>query len=201
MTVNFPGPYEARFYYTVNNGSVVNTHVHRVNVQVVNAPAPGTAMADIDLIDKSLALVAADTTFTTWANLIKVRWAVNASNAITHVELWQYVANSYDAFFISTMPLNIATTGAGGTQVAGQEIYVFRTEEGGTMKISFMETVQAIGSPLTYTQLSANTKLIVDFVVAPVNAVWLARDTSFPIAFTRMFPGQNEALFKKAFRN
>lgn len=78
---------------------------------------------------------------------------------------------------------------------------MFRTKEGGTMRITLQEATQAVGSPVAYGDLGAVRQALVDYVeLVAEGAYFLGRDTSYPLAFTRMFPGQNEAIFKKRFR-
>lgn len=199
MAINYPGPYEVRIFYNVYNGITTVQHVQRLNVRVDGTPTPGAAMDTIDFLRRDNIPFDAAAEITAWVTLIKTRWTVHANNVITHAELWKYEANSFDASFISTMDLSVAATGSGTTLIAGQEIYTFRTSEGGVMKLSFMETVQAQGAPQSYAALSAGQKAIVD-AVRNGTSPWLARDTSYPFAFMRMFPGSNEALFKKVFR-
>lgn len=200
MALNYPGPYEVRMFYNVYNGATTEPHEQRLNVNVNGTPNPGDAMNTIQFVDRGSSLVQADTTIIAWANLIAPRWLVHANNVITHAELWRYAPLSFDATFISTLSINIAATGAGSTLIAGQEMYTFRTSEGGIMKLNFMESTQAQGAPQSYNALNAGQKAIVDFVLSVPDALWIARDTSFPVAFLRMFPGSNEALFKKRFR-
>lgn len=199
MALNYPGPYEVRIHYTVTTGIAIMTHVQRLNVRVEGTPDPGEDMANINFLRRDDLPYAADSEIDAWVALIRPRWAVHASNNITHAELWKYEPNSFDASFISTYDINLAANGAGTTLIAGQEIYTFRTSEGGIMKLSFMQTVQAQGGPQVYSALNAGQKAIVD-AVRFGSSPWLARDTSYPFAFIRMFPGSNEALFKKVFR-
>lgn len=199
MAINFPGPYEVRIFYTVTTGISVHTHVQRLNVRVDGTPAPGTPMADIDFLRRDNLPFAADAEIDAWVALILPRWAVHASNGVSHAELWKYEPDSFDSSFISTYDISAPSTGSGTTLIAGQEIYTFRTEEGGIMKVNFMQSVQAQGAPQVYSALNAGQKAIVD-AIRNGTVPWLARDTSYPFSFIRMYPGSNEALFKKIFR-
>lgn len=199
MALNYPGPYEVRISYTVTTGISVMTHTQRLNVRVDGTPDPGTAMTDIDFLRRDNSPFAADAEIDAWVALMRPRFATHASNNIINAELWKYEPNSFDSSFISTYDISLAANGSGTTLLAGQEMYTFRTSEGGIMKLNFMQTVQAQGSPLAYAALSAGQKAIVD-AVRNGTSPWLGRDTSYPFSFIRMYPGSNEALFKKIFR-
>lgn len=196
MTMNYPGPYELRIYYNVYTGSITLTHCQRLNVRVDGTPVPGTPMGDIDFLRRDNTPFSATGEIDAWVTLMRARFATHANNVITHAELWKVAPQSFDASFVSTYGINVAANGAGNTTIAGQEIYTFRTLEGGIMKLSFMQTGEPVGPPKSYAALIAGQKAIVDAVVNGTSP-WLARDTSYPFAFIRMFPGQNEALFKK----
>jgi len=94
----------------------------------------------------------------------------------------------------------VAGTGGTAQVAAGQYIWVFRTTEGGTMKVSIMEgTPHQPGIKIPYASMSAAAKAISDALTNGTSP-WLGRDTSYPFAVTGLFPGQNEALFKRRFR-
>lgn len=64
------------------------------------------------------------------------------------------------------------------------------------MRVSLMDTVYDPGISVPYGSMDTPTKALADAVTGATN-VWLARDTSYPFNAIAMFPGQNEALFKK----
>lgn len=200
MTFNYPGPYELRINYTVTNGTIVVPHQQRLNVRCDGSPAPGDLFSTINFLDRSDSSIIANTAVDAWVNLIKIRWVANVANNIVNCELWKYEPESFEGTFISARDIAVAATGTGTTVAAGQELYTFRTQEGGVMKLSFMQSREAVGAPKSYAALNADQKAIVDYVIDSDDALWLGRDTSYPVAFMRMFPGQNEALFKKVFR-
>lgn len=199
MSLNYPGPYEVRIFYTVTTGFAIMSHSQRLNVRVDGTPAPGTPMADIDFLRRDNTPFAATSEIDAWVALMRARFATHASNVIQYAELWKYEPESFDASFVSTYDINLAANGGGTTLIGGQEIYTFRTEEGGIMKLNFMQSTQAEGAPIVYSGLSVNQKAIVD-AVRNGTSPWLGRDTSYPFSFIKMYPGRNEALFKKIFR-
>jgi hypothetical protein len=69
------------------------------------------------------------------------------------------------------------------------------------MRINLMESVQGVSVPKSSGDLNASQAALVNYVIDPLTGnYFLGRDTSFPFAFTRMYPGQNEAVFKRRFR-
>lgn len=192
--INYPGPYEVRMFYTVNTIQ----HVQRLNVRVDGTPAPGTAMADIDFLRRDNLTYTATDEIEDWADLIKPLLS-SASSTIDFAELWKYEPGTFNAEFISTHPLAVAGTNASAYNPAGQIIFTFRTLEGGLMKISVMETTFLKGLPLAYPAMSAAAQAVADAVQLGTSP-WLARDTSYPFSFIKLFPGENEATFKKRYR-
>ncbi len=69
------------------------------------------------------------------------------------------------------------------------------------MKIELIEGVTVPGSPIARASLTAPQEALVDFVLdgdgSTYSAPFLARDTSYPFAFVKNFPGRNEALWKR----
>lgn len=203
MAINYPGPFEIRIAYTeVSLASPTIQHLQRLNISLVGTPAQGDVFGNYDINDKDGA------TTTDLATLVEDYLAVfnalfNSTMDIDGVELWKYpVAQSFDSVFWSSYtPTANAGTGTGTPASAGQDIYVFRSAEGGIMKLSLMDSLQTPGVPQAYGALAATPKALVDFVLDGdgVNyaAPFLARDTSYPFAFKQRFPGRNEALWKK----
>ena len=194
MALNFPGPYEVRIFYTAGG----RAHVHRLNVAFQTLGSIGGPFIDFYPLGR-------DGTYTetlkarvdAWIAAIKTQF--NSGSTFTHAELWEYEPLSFESSFVTTYTLAVAGTSGTGTNQASESIYVFRTQEGGIMKLSLLDTVIASGAGLAYTGLTAAQQGIVDLVLASSN-VWKARDTSYPFAFIKLYPGVNEALFKKIYR-
>lgn len=200
MAINFPGPYEVRIYYTVSFptlGAVV--HVQRLNCDLETPGSPGDTFGDLDVILRNGSTIALNTQLTNWINLIKPFFR-DAETTFDYAELWKYEPLSFEADFISTQTIGVTGSITTGSQVAASQcIWSFRTLEGGTMKISLMESLLAPGARLGYGLQSSLSQALVDYILGPSNG-WLARDTSFPFSHIAQFPGQNEAVFKKRYR-
>lgn len=193
MALNFPGPYEVRLFYTMN----VLIHEQRLNVRMEGTPVPGDGFDGMNSLRRDDTPELLSDKVDDWVALLRPL-AIPTGNTINYAELWKYTPLSFEASYISTYDINLAFTGGGNEQKAGQAIYVFRTTEGGIMKINLMEGNRALGNPLTYAGCSADEQALIDAVVGGT-VPWLARDTSYPIAFKNLYPGQNEAVFKKRF--
>lgn len=193
MTINYPGPYELRIYYT--NAPLV--HSMRLNVSCSPDPTPGDLFSAINALQRNTNVIAMSTLTDNWITLIKPLF--HTGIVFNYAELWKYTAGTFEAEFISTYDINVQGTSATSPVPAGQQILSFRTIEGGVLKMNFMEASRASGLPVSYPSLTTQEKAVVDAVLAVSNA-WKGRDTSFPFAFIRCYPGTNEALFKRRYR-
>lgn len=202
MAINYPGPYEVRILYqdTGVPGALIE-HTQRLNVALVEPATQGAAFSTYNFIDiNSVNTNTLDTLVEDYLTEMLKQMSLNC--AITAVELWKYpTAQSFDSIFWSSyVPVANTGTGAGSPISAGQTYFVFRTQEGGTMKLSLMESRIAAGSPVAYASLGANEQALVDFILdgdgAAYSAPFLARDTSYPFSPGKMFPGRNEKLWK-----
>jgi len=198
MALNFPGPYEARIFYTTVVSSVVLTHSLRLSFVVdPPEPEPGELWSNIFMLKRGGTNVELDTTIDALIVLLKALY--HSSSEFEYAELWKYEDQSFDASFVSAYGLSVVGTSGTATVSAGQNIYSFRTLEGGSMRVNLMESIIPAGGVKGYADCSgAEQALINHFQDATVP--WVGRDTSYPFVFTRAFPGQSEALFKKRYR-
>ncbi|HET8669986.1 MAG TPA: hypothetical protein VFM05_04985, partial [Candidatus Saccharimonadales bacterium] len=134
-----------------------------------------------------------------WVALLRPIYSSGAGNTIDLFELWKYAPESFDATFISSYAVGLAGTSGSTVVTAGQDIFVFRTGEGGVMKLNFMESVNVVGAPDTPPLASAALIAIYDFILGSGNA-FIGRDGAMPFAMTARYPGTNEALFKRRLR-
>jgi hypothetical protein len=114
--------------------------------------------------------------------------------------LWKFAPATFDAQYFSTYSIATAGLHASAGEVASQQTYTFRTIEGGIMKVVLNEQPQSQWAPLSYAGLSADQQAFVDFFTDDSTSYWLARDTSYPHIFLKLFGGYNESLFRKRFR-
>lgn len=200
MTIHYPGPFGLRLFYSTVVSSVAIQHKAEYNIVLTDTnPTPGTIFNDLDVVRRDAASVPLETAVEAWAALLKPIFNSGAGNAIDYAELWKYEPMSYDASFISAYDIGEAGTSATAVVVAAQDVWVWRTALGGTMKFSFMETIFSPGIKDTVPLANAAAIAIYDFVMSGAN--WFqGRDGSQPFALIARYPGTNEALFKRRYR-
>jgi hypothetical protein len=115
------------------------------------------------------------------------------------VELWRYEAGTFNATYISTYAVGSAGTSGSATVPCSESIYTFRTTEGGIFKLVLLDTVGTPNVPAAYADLNAVNLAIVDYFKHATTSPARGRDGGKPFAFLKLFPGQNEALFKQRF--
>lgn len=196
MAINFPGPYELRFFYEVDGLA----HQHRHSLDVPVDPAPGTPFLNIESISRLGNPVQLDTWVdSVWTELAPIYNTTSSSFGI--VELWKYTAGTFDAQFISAY--NSAVTPSSPTQhiPAQQATFTFRTIEGGIFKVQLMESVLAGNGVNTYPIGGANYDDIFELFTNGGLSPALGRDTSYPFAALRVSLGPNEAVWRKRYRS
>ena len=207
MATNYPGPYEIRIFYTVTyaTGGAL-THEQRLNVVCAPEPDPGTEFDAIYVQNAPLSTTTLDSVVDQWVTYIKTQFN-SGSVSIDYAELWKYTAGTFLSEFVSSYTIGVAGTSGSSVVPCQQSIFVFRSKEGGIMKISLLETVNNLNNvPIGYSGLSAAQKDIVDYVInvnfpsSGAGNWFYARDTSQPFSFVKLYLGQFEKLYKKRFR-
>ena len=178
MALNFPGPNEIRLNYAVDDGSgFVLQHQMRMNFISVVTPNPGDAFADVDVVPRVIAARALSLVVDELVTLMQPFYTA-ANTVITSCELWKYAFGTFDATFISEYAINAVGTGVGSEQMAGQDIFTFRTYEGVIMKNVMMENFGSVGPSVPYTGLNAINTSWVNFFINDNDSWFVARDTS-----------------------
>lgn len=203
MAINYPGPYELRIKYTDSGiaGASIQ-HTQRLNVSLVEPAAQGDVFGNYDVNDADgPTTVALSTVVEDYLTIFNALY--DTSMTIDAVELWKYpTPQSFDSIFWSSYtPTANAGTSAGTGVSAGQAIFTFRSKEGGSMKVELHESLTVAGAPLALAALTAQQDALVDYILdgdgTTYSAPFLARDTSYPFSFNRMFPGINEKTWKQ----
>jgi hypothetical protein len=200
MAINFPGPFEVRFYYTTVVATVALNHIQRLSCAVAgDDPTVGTPFSSIDVGRRTGGPIGLDVAVDAYIALVTPFYSSGAGATWVRAELWQYPPESYDAGFISTYTIGEVGEAVSGPVAGSQSIVTMRTTNGGIFKYSFMESIIPPGvtdpGPIINEDLEA---LIADTEAG--NQPWIGRDNGFPLARLSHFPGQNEALWKKRFR-
>ncbi len=198
MPINFPGPWELRWFYQTDEPAVINQHVLRQSVTVTNGPFPPGE----DLNNAIFATRAGTIDYPTWkTNFLDVfKLWFKTTVDIQRVELWQYTPDTFDATFISADPIGVAGTSSQATIPASQSIITFRSQFGGIGKFDVRGTYTAEGPAQSFPtgfNVANGTASLYTSINCPVRA----RDNGFFIAAIRYMPGRNESAFRRAFRN
>lgn len=194
MALNYPGPYEIRLHYTVAD----RTHVQKLNCGVIGVPDFVEDWSTVDLFNSIGTSVQLDTAMDAWVAIMQ-DLLNDAVATIDYAELWKYQTGTFISQFAGAYDIGVAGLATFSTVALSQQIFSFRTLEGNNMFIQIMEGVRLQGAPLTRANLNAQEEALVAHCLGDTMC-WLARDTSYPLAFKHMLVGQNEALFKQLYR-
>lgn len=196
MAINFPGPWECRFFYTITNAGADEPHQMNLSFDVDtvsgNIGDPFTSWIPIDR-DGNAAVnldTFVDAMVTAWRDLL------NADLTIVRVELWKYVVGTFNADWYSTKAVNLAGIKTTDSIINSQQIYTFRTTQGGVMRNVLMEHGIQRGPTQVLPLGNADYDVWADRFLLGSN-IWRGRDNGYPIAFLGFHPGENERLFKK----
>lgn len=195
MALNFPGPYQLRFFYTTTVSSVVLEHTQALNINLSPAPSPGDAF---DTIQPVFPISPTATDLADLVDQYVTDWkAAYSSGGSTMVrcELWEYEPSSFDASFVSAYTINVAGTSGSGTQSASQSIVTMRTNQGGIFKFVLMESVIVPG----VTDPGTISNAALEAIIAKIESgeyPFIGRDGGWPFARIQHYPGQSEKIFK-----
>jgi len=194
MAVNYPGPLVADITYVYSG----ITHHHQLNFTSSSFPSAGDDISTIGATPRSGSDINILTAVNAYLDLVKPFF--NTGISFGGLTIWKYAALSNDRTFITSASLTKSGTNASATQVASQLIYTFRTVGGGVLKLNYMETATVPGASVSRGSFTGSADALADFVESTDNWI-LARDNTYPIIGLAYHPGQNEALFKKRYRN
>lgn len=193
MAENFPGPWGLDIHYN----SMGFPHRQQLNLRVDGIPDPGDDMSTILFLRRDNTTTPAVSAITAWINLLQPFYNTTTGDFV-RADLWKYEPSSYAKTFVTSHTIGLPGTSAtAGVQAA--EVYItFRTQAGGILKLALEEPSIAPGIATTppYTGIYLT---LTNFILSPANWIY-ARDNSYPIANSKVLPGQNEAVFKKRFR-
>jgi hypothetical protein len=170
-----------------------------VNVNVAGSPSPGAEFDTIDILNGESSSSDLETEVLAWISLLQAVYTDDTSFYVA--ELWKYDPGTFDATFWSARTLTFSGDNVNPAIESGQAIFTFRSQEGGTMKVKLLESAISGQDPRATAELSEAEANLAAYVINPLlGQFFLARDTSYPFAFVRLFPGQDEATFKRRHR-
>lgn len=191
---NFPGPYEVEILYIVAG----EDHIQRINTDVQGSPSIGDDSSTITLETRNGAGVDFETAVDDYIAIVD-----GVFNA-TDTEFVSATLNRYEPLstakdFISQYDIGLPGIHASPTNLAHQYTTTYRTQEGGIMRLMFLETVLGTEVSVPLSSVTGEFDTLADFVISPANWM-LARDTSYPITKLKGTGGENERLFRLRFR-
>jgi len=195
---NYDGQYEIRIIYdTTPTGFALLEHTLTFDVLPSGTPSAGDPFEDIKIIRRDGTLVNLDVAIDAFvAGMIGI---YPASATIIRAELWFIPEGTFAGTFIATYPIDEAGTAAGDEQVAQQTTYTFRSINGGSGRLQFMECSITGNAKTSYPYGSAAQNAIAD-LVTDVTGFIIARDNSYMFANIHQCNGQNERLWRKRYR-
>lgn len=195
MASNFAGPYSIEITYIVD----LIEHKHSVNCDVQGTPSAGDAPATITLETKDAVGIGMQTAVNDYVT--DIAGFYNTSVDFIGYTLWKHTPLTDIKTFISADSLAISGTSGSATRVAGQLTMSYRTQEGGIMKLVFLETIFTDDNQISLSGWTNSNAVSIGATLLGVGGWVLARDTSYPIASLRASFGENERVFKKRYRN
>lgn len=198
MAENFDGVYEVTIVYdTVPSGFPLLEHTLTFDVDVAAAPEVGEPFLDITITTRGAGTVSLQDAVDDFVAGMVGLYPTTAT--IIRAELNRIPEGTFAKTFISSYGIDAAGTNGTGSQVAKQATYTFRSLNGGSGRIQFMESSITSDTKTSYPYGSAPLNAIPDLITSSANFV-IARDNSFMFANLHLSSGQNERLFRKRFR-
>lgn len=196
MAINYPGPYELRFNYNVSN----RDHQFRHSLDFVVDPVAGQDVNTISYAmngggEQSLVTWIDDT----WEKVAKLFNDVDLTVGV--VELFRYTPLSFSSDYITSyLPTGIVGSN-NATEAANQMTITLRSLEGGYAKIVLLDTIVLHNNQSK--QFPTGTAALDNVAthLTKAGTAMLARDTSYVFQPLRYSTGQNEAVWRKIYRD
>ena len=192
MAINLPGPYEVVYKY-VTDGL---THEAKVNCVALGDPGLGTPEASINFQTiGGTGAPMSDCISDFWAFY---RMLLPVATVSAGAELWRYTPGTFQKQFVTAHIGSLLQGNAPAYVAARQDVFSFRTANGGIMKINILETSNTsdLVTPLVANAIGSDSQKMAAYIIS--SAGWLlARDDAFPIAPLNWSNGQNEAVWRK----
>jgi hypothetical protein len=193
MATNFPGPYAVEITYVIGG----LTHKMLLNTQVSGSPDPGDNAALVDLVLRNASTIPLPDAVDDWIALLVPLFSTTST--FVEAVLWRYEPESFDRTFITSYAIGEDGTNAGAFAPAKYRKFSFRTQGGGILYVTLLESIVDGNLQETYPFASGASNAIANYVVAATSWIY-ARDNTYPISPLRLSDGQNEVLFRKRYR-
>lgn len=195
---NYDGEYEVRIFYTTEpSGLPELEHTMTFDVAISNAPTPGTDWGAIetDTPDTSNPLLEEVVD----AFVTDLLAFYPAATEFIRAELW-FAAEATENFtFISVGTLGAVGTNPTASTAAGQITMTFRSLGGGIMRLQLMEP-SGVTNTVDSWPWAGGANTLGQRIISTAQP-FRARDNTRPITGNKLSQTQNEALYRKRYRN
>lgn len=194
MATNYPGPWQVRIFYTANS----RQHVCRLDCDMDIEGSPGENFGFwTPLNNGATPQVQLDEAVDTF--IAKMQPAFRTTDEISRAELWKYTPLSNDAAYQSVYTLGANGTSAATNVLNGEQIFTFRSNNGGTKRIHFFDGVQPWGATQAWPFSTTWAYDLAAYVVGG-DGWFVARDNGRLFSPLNFLPGSNEHWFKDYYR-
>lgn len=192
--VNYPGTYEIELAYT----SDAVEHKLRLNCELTSDPTLGDDFSTWSFVTKSAGSIQGDTGVD--AFLAVFRPLKHSDVDIINATLWKYQVGTFAKDFKGVYDINLAGTSGSDARRAFEDIYTFRSTNGGILKIHDLDCANSDYLQEPYASMTTVQKDFVDYVLSSTS--WLiARDDGYPYSFLKVSNGLNNALERRYYRS
>jgi hypothetical protein len=195
MTSNLIGPHIVRIPYQ----GIYFAHTMQLNLDCVGLVTPGTDFADIDVYTKKSGPIPLDDCLNAFMALVEPGY--DADTNFGPAELYYVLPGTEDTMWIGAGVDAWTGTSEADPEPASELILTFRTYEGGIMRLTFLESVNAGNGHVPLGGRGAETfeGALWRYIIGDDGWI-LGKDTSYPIAPLNLCQGENEVLWRKHYR-
>lgn len=168
----FPG--FIKLHYTTVINTVVIPHVQTIPVNLTLVDGDNS---EVTLRNGTAVLWG--TALDAWVAVMKtIMDGGTPASAFITAELYSIDIPGAEPVFQSIIPISTVPTGSGGSKFAQQDVFTFRTAEGGHAKIYIMESVTPLQTHVAYAGMAVAGKAVVDYAIGD-ESLWYGRDNSY----------------------
>jgi len=191
---SLPGPYQVE----INYSTAARSHKMRLDCQLSTSPPAGADLSTLNVITSGGANVGLTSAVGSLITLMLP--FVSDTMTFNDFTLWKFVTGTQQRTFIGTAQIAIVGTNVNGSVPAHYSMFTMRTQNGGIAKVVLLEDVSNGNTKLPYSLLGTAAQDLFDYMTG--DDTWIyARDNSYPVAPLFRSEGQNEALWRKIYRN
>lgn len=195
---NYDGEYELRIFYTSQPAGFQEIeHRHTIDVNVNTPPQPGDEFDEIYLSRRNDTGNTLEVITDEYVALLLPLMAT--TQTIMRAELWYIPEGTTNGQYISSYSIAAVGTAGGDENPAYQATMTFRSIGGSTMRIQLMEVPFSSQLRDAYPTGNPAVNNLMAYVAGETSA-FLARDNTPPFAPMNYSGGQNEALWRKRYR-